>query len=144
MADFQKLLSKLGVTAYDFDPGGTDATDVGWIDGRDVHNFAVGCVRTIGTSDLTFTIIGNTEADGSGTDTTIKSVTLAAQPDAVGDLVVAEVTRDDIMQAASTAGVDIRGLSAQLTVATGTDELVVFYITEGKFSYLDKTADVVA
>lgn len=142
--DNQQLRAELSVTGYDFDPDATTATDVGWIDGQDVLSLLVVCQRTVGTSNLTFAVIGNTAADGSGTDTTIKTVTLAAQPDAVGDIVVTEVTRGEIVQAAADAGVEIRGLSAQLTVATGTDEFVVTYIVKDANAKLDNTSDIVA
>lgn len=142
--DNQRLRAKLVQTAYDFDPDATTATDVAWVDAQDVLSLLVAFVRTVGTSDLTFAIIGNTAADGSGTDTTIKSITLAAQPNAVGDVVFGEVTRGEIMQAAADAGVEIRGVSAQLTVATGTDEAVVVYTIESAHTKLNNTSDVVA
>ena len=142
--DFQQLRAKLAVTGYDFDPNATAATDVGWIDATNVDALLVTFVRTIGTSDLTFAIIGNTAEDGSGTDTVIKNITLAAQPDAVGDTVFGEVTRGEILQAASDAGVEIAGLSAQLTFATSTDEGVVVYIAEKTHCVKDNTSDSVA
>lgn len=144
MSDFQQLRSGLIVKGYDFDPDGTSATDVGWVDAQDVDVFLVKFQRTVGTSGLTFLIIGNTLADGSGTDTTIKTISPAAAPDAVGDYVFGEVTRGEIMQAAATAGVEIRGLSAKLTFATGTDEAVVTYIIKPTHVVKDNTADVVA
>lgn len=140
----QQLRSELVVTGYDFDPDGTSATDVGWVDAQDVLSILIKVQRTVGTSALTFAIIGNTAANGSGTDTTIKSITLAAQPDAVGDYVFGEVTRGEIMQAAADAGREIRGVSAQLTFATGTDEAVVTYIIKSAHQKLNNTADVVA
>ena len=142
--DNQQLRAELVVTGYDFDPDATTATDVGWIDAQDVDALLVKFQRTVGTSALTFLIVGNTLADGSGTDTTIKTITLAAQPDAVGDIVFGEVTRGEILQAASDAGVEIGGLSAVLTFATGTDEGAVTYIVKSTHTKLNNTADVVA
>lgn len=142
--DFQKLRAELTVTQYDLDPDATSATDVGWIDAQELGGLLVSFFRTVGTSDLTFLIVGNTEADGSGTDTTIKTITPAAAPDAVGDYVFGEVTQNEILQAAEDAGVEIRGVSAVLTVATGTDEGVVTYIAKPRHTVKDNTADVVA
>ena len=142
--DFQKLRSSLIVTGYDFDPDGTSATDVGWVDAQELDNFLVKFQRTVGTSALTFLIIGNTLASGAGTDTTIKTITPAAAPDAVGDYVFGEVTRGEVMQAAADAGVEIRGISAKLTFATGTDEAAVTYILQPLYEKKDNTADVVA
>ena len=142
--DFQKLRSQLKVTQYDFDPDATTATDIGWVDAQDFDGLLVSFFRTVGTSALTFLIVGNTAADGSGTDTTIKTITLAAQPNAVGDYAFGEVTRGEIMQAAADAGVEIRGVSAVLTLATATDEGVVTYIAKSLHEKKDNTADVVA
>jgi len=144
MSDFQQLRSKLKQTAYDFDPNGTSAVDVAWVDAQDIMSLLVCFVRTVGTSALTFTIIGNTAADGSGTDSAIKTITVSPEPDAVGDFVFGEVTRGEIMQAAATAGREIRGISAALTFATGTDEGVVVYTIESAHGKKDNTADVIA
>lgn len=142
--DFQKLRAELTVKQYDFDPGATTATDIGWVDAQELGGLLVSFFRTVGTSALTFLIVGNTEADGSGTDTTIKTITPAAAPDAVGDYVFGEVTQNEILQAAEDAGVEIRGVSAVLTFATGTDEGVVTYILKPRHCVKDNTADVVA
>lgn len=142
--DFQKLRSGLIVKPYDFDPDATSATDIGWYDAQDIDCLLVQFIRTVGTSDLTFTIIGNTAADGSGTDSAIKTITLAAEPNAFLDTAFGEVTRGEIMQAAATAGREIRGVSAALAFGTGTDEGVVNYIIKPTHVKKDNTADIVA
>jgi hypothetical protein len=142
--DNQQLRAELFVKPYDFDPNGTSATDVGWIDAQDIDSLLVQFIRTVGSSDLTFTIIGNTAADGTGTDSAIKTITLSAQPDAALDTVFGEVTRGEIMQAAADAGREIRGVSAALTFATGTDEAIVNYIVKKTHVTKDNTADIVA
>ena len=142
--DNQQLRFELKQTAYDFDPDAATATDVAWVDAQELDSLLIAFVRTVGTSALTFAIIGNTAADGSGTDTTIKNITLAAQPDAVGDVVFGEVTRGEVMQAAADAGVEIRGVSAQWTVATDTDEAVAVYTMKTTHGVKDNTSDVVA
>lgn len=142
--DFQQLRSELIVKQYDFDPGGTSAVDVGWVDAQEFGGVLISFFRTVGTSALTFLIVGNTEADGSGTDTTIKTITPDAAPDAVGDYVFGEVTQNEILQAAEDAGVEIRGVSAVLTFATGTDEGVVTYVIKPRHTVKDNTVDVVA
>ena len=142
--DNQQLRAELVVTGYDFDPDATTATYIDHIDAQDVDALLVKFQRTVGTSALTFLIVGNTLVDGSGTDTTIKTITLAAQPNAVGDIAFGEVTCGEILQAAADAGVEIRGLSAVLTFATGTDEGAVSYIVKSKHTKLNNTADIVA
>lgn len=143
--DFQQLRSSLAVTHYDFDPDATSATDVGWVDMRDFDAILISFFRTVGTSSLTLNILGNTEADGSGTDATIKAVTISAQPDAVGDYVFAEVTAQEIAQAATDAGLDgLRGVSASAAVATAGDEGVFTYVRSGKRKHKDLSVDSVA
>lgn len=129
-----KLLSSLAITHYDFDPDGTSATDVAWVDMRDFENFAFSFLRTIGTSDVTVTILANAASDGSGTDVTVKSWTNATfgDPDAAFDYAFGECTAEEIAQEAADAGVDnARYVSVNLTFATGTDEAVVTYIRGG-------------
>lgn len=144
MSDFQQLRANLIVKPYDLDPDATTLTDVGWYDAQDIDALLVQFVRTVGTSAIVFKIIGNTLADGSGTDTVIKTITPAAAPDAFLDTAFGEVTRGEIMQAAATAGVEIRGVSAQISFATGTDEAIVNYIIKPTHVIKDNTADIVA
>lgn len=145
MADKSKLTSALNITQYDFDPDATSAVDVAWVDMKDFESFLVSFFRTVGTSALTFKILANTAANGSGTDVVVKTVTPAAAPDAVGDYVFAEVTASEVQAAAAAAGIkNVRYVSANLTVATGTDEGVVTYVLGGGLKQLGLTADVVA
>lgn len=143
--DFQQLRSSLAVTQYDHDPDGTGAVDVAWVDMRDYNAILIAFFRTVGTSDLTFTVLANSASDGSGTDVTVKTKTISSQPDAVGDYVFEEVTAEEIAQSATDAGeTGVRYVSANLTLATGTDEGVVTYIRRGIRNYRDQTADTVA
>ena len=138
----QKLKSSLKVTQYDFDPDATTATDIAWVDMRDYTSILIGFCRTVGTSALTFLILANTESDGSGTDVTVKTVSPAAAPDAVGDHVWYEIDTESIIEAAGDA--DYRYVTANLAVATAGDEGVVTYIRAGRHKQEDLTADVVA
>lgn len=142
--DISKILSTLKITHYDFDPDGTSAVDVGWIDMRDYIGVAMSFFRTIGTSALTVTVIANTEADGSGTDYAVKTITPSAAPDAVGDYVFWEVLAEEIAQIGSENDVELRGVSAALAFATGTDEGVITYIGDPvRNKYGSLTADSV-
>lgn len=138
----QKLKSALKVLQYDFDPNATSATEIAWQDMRDYSSLLVGFFRTVGTSDLTFEIVANTASDGGGTDVVVKTVSPAAEPDAVGDHVWYEIDTEDILEAAGDA--DYRYVTARLTVATGTDEGVVTYILDGRHKQENLTADVLA
>ena len=140
-----KLFANMAIRHYDHDPNDTLAHEIAWVDMRDFESFACSFFRTIGTSNLTFTIVANAQSDGSGTDVTIKSWS-GSQPDAVGDQVFLECTAEEIAQEAADAGVaNARYVTANITLATGTDEGVVTYIRANpKRAYDALTADVVA
>jgi len=141
----EKIKSRMAVTATDFDPDATTATEISWVDMRDFEFFLCSFFRTIGTGTFAMTIIGNAESDGSGTDVALKTFAGDA-PDAVGDYVFLEVTAEEIAQEASDAGVaNARYVTAVCTFGTNTDEGVVTYVRSGpKRAYTGLTADVVA
>jgi len=134
------------LTTYDHDPDTTGATDVSWQDMRDFGTFSAVFVRTIGTGvTSTFTILGNSESDGSGTDVTIKSHALGSEPNAIADFIFLECTAKEVQQEGEDNSQDLRYVSANITFATATDEAIVAYIFgEPRFAYLNLTADVIA
>ena len=142
----EKLTANLAVTLYDFDPNGTTAVDVAWVDMRDFEHFMVGFFRTIGTGALdTFAILGNSASDGSGTDVTIVSKTISSEPDAVGDYIWLECTAEQIRQEGEDAGQNLRYVTASVEFATGTDEGVIIYVRQpGRFAHQGLTADLIA
>lgn len=139
----EKITANCKITQYDHDPNATTATDVAWVDMGGYGSFLVSFFRTVGTSNLTFSILANSESDGSGTDVTVKTKTLdGVQPDAVGDYTFLEVTEQEVKQAGVDAGQDVRYVSANLTLATGTDEGVVTYVLDKpRFAYSGLTED---
>ena len=139
-----KLLANLAITHYDFDPGATTATDIGWVDMRDFDNFACSFFRTVGTAATTFKIIGNSASNGSGTDVTIKTHSIGSEPDATGDYIFLECTGAEIAQEGSDAGETVRYLSASVSVATNSDEGVVTYVRGGGRAYDGLSSDTVA
>jgi hypothetical protein len=141
-----KLSEVLKVTQYDFDPDGTSAVDVAWVDMRDYDRIMFLFFRTVGTSDVTVKVLGNSASNGSGTDVEIVALTNAAfgDPDAVGDYVFVEVSQDDLIAASATDGA-CRYVSLNLAFGTGTDEAVVTYIRGGaKHPQSGLTANAVA
>jgi DUF971 family protein len=135
-----KLSQNLKITQYDFDPDGTSAVDVAWVDMRDFGVFMFSFFRTVGTSDVTVKIYANSASDGSGTDVEVKSWTNAAfgDPDLLGDYAFGECTAEEI----AALGSDLRYVSVNLTFATGTDEAVVTYIRGNpRFSYSGLSAN---
>lgn len=145
MSNPDKLASTLAVTSYDLDPDATTAKEVAWVDMRDFDSLLVQFVRTVGTSNLTLKIMGNTASDGSGTDVDIITKTITDEPNAVGDFVFVETDRHQIAQKAGAAGVEgVRYVTAVTTFATGTDEGVVNYIRRGLRPHDGLSADTVA
>ncbi len=142
-----KIFSNVAHELIDFDPDVTTPVDVKWVPTRDFRNFSASIMRTIGTGNVdAFLLLGNTEADGSGTDVTLKSHALGSEPDALGDQLHLEVTAEEMAQEAADAGIaSIKGFSASVELATGTDEFVASYIRMGALRAQDAlTADVVA
>ena len=141
----EHLLSNLFIKQFDFDPGGTSLTDIGFEDGRDFGSFLFTFFRTIGTSADVMRVIANDASDGSGTDVVVKNKTIAAEPNAVGDQIHLEVSADEIRAAGEAAGEAVRHVSLQVSFATGTDEGVVTY-TFGRARHPRQalTADIVA
>lgn len=136
------ITENAAITFYDFDPDATAAADVAWVDMRDYNELTVAFIRTVGAGALTFLILGNSASDGTGTDVTIKTVTVSAEPDAVGDYIFATVTEDDIVSASESGA---RYLSANLALGVATDEGVVAYIRSGaKHPQSGLTSDSVA
>jgi len=143
--DVEKMVTELKVLQYDFDPDATTATDIGWVDMRDYHNILVTFFRTVGTSNLTLTILANTASDGSGDEATIVSKTFTAgQPNAVGDYVFLEALASQVAQQGSEDGKAYRYVSANCTFATGTDEGVVSYILKPRYPRADLSADYIS
>lgn len=142
-----KLFSNVKVEMFDHDPDTTDATDVEWVDMRDYENFAVLVMASAltGIGVTAFTILANSESDGSGTDVTIKTHAVGSAPDAVGDYLVLECTAEEIAQEGADAGEDLRYVSANLTMDNAADENVVTYVRGGaKRAHDALTADTVA
>lgn len=142
--NFNQLVTEgAAVTLYDFDPDATTTTDIAWVDMRDYDRLLVAFFRTVGTSDLTFTIIGNSSSTGNGTDVTIKTKTLTSvQPNAAADYTFLEVSADEIVTASESGA---RYVSANMSLATSTDEGVVLYIRTGaKYPQSGLTSDDIA
>lgn len=144
MSDFNSLQTeRSAITAYDLDPDATTTTDVAWVDMRDYTRLAVMFFRTVGTSDITLSVLGNSAANGGGSDVTVKTKTLTSvQPNAVADYTFLEVSEDEIVTASESGA---RYLSANVSFATSTDEGVVVYIRHGaKHPQAGNTADSIA
>ena len=136
------LSSVLDINMYDFDPDETTHTDVNWSDTRDFGAVLMMLFHSVGTGTVAaFSILGNTASDGSDTDATIKTHALASNPDAVGDYIFLEALASELPP----LGTAIRYVSANISLATGTDECVVAYVFgKPRFAYGGLTAESVA
>lgn len=128
----EKLSEILHVSMYELDAEGP--SDVGWVAIDDFSSFMAVVMRSVGTGGLdAFKILGNTAADGSGTDVELADYadvgTLSAV-DAVGDTAMLEVTQADL-DAANSSETPILGISVSLGHVTATDESVITYIRGG-------------
>ncbi len=142
----KKLSECLAVTTYELDAEGP--ADVAWVPISEFSSFMAIVFRSVGTGGLDeFKILGNTAADGSGTDVELAdyadSGTLA-NVDAVGDQAVLEVTQA-VLDAANSSETPLLGISVSLGHVTATDESVVVYVRGGsRKNYTGLTADVIA
>jgi len=136
----ERALANAKRTMYDFDPGATSLTDIAWVDMKGYDYFLVGFFRTVGTSVVVLNIIANEVSNGSGTDVTIKTHAMGSAPDAVGDYIWLECLAEEIRALDS----DARYVSANISVATGTDEAVVYYELSGGRAFTGLTAESVA
>lgn len=128
----EKLSSALAVTMYELDAEGP--ADVAWVALEEFSSFLAIVMRSVGTGGLDqFKILGNTAADGTGTDVELAdyaSVGTLSAVDAVGDTAMLEVTQADI-DAANSSGTPLKGIAVSLGHVTATDESVVTYIRGG-------------
>lgn len=142
-----KISERFKIHAYDYDPAdSTVLTDVAWVDMKDYDRILIIAFASAltGNGVTVFKILGNAASDGSGTDVTIKTHAVGSAPDAVGDYLVLEASKDEIVAAGTDAGIDVRYVSAQLDAANAADENVVIYVREAKVQTSGLTADTVA
>jgi hypothetical protein len=134
-----KVNSVLAQKSYDFDPDATTLTSIAWVPMNGFNAFMASFVRTIGTSNVVFRIAAATDAAGAGA-VTVKEHAVAAQPDAVGDQLFLECSAEELKGLGQT----LDYVSAQVSVATNTDEGVVVYTRLADRQYNGLTADIVA
>ena len=128
-------------TFYDYDTGATTLADVAWVAMQGFDYFLVGVFRTIGTGALVVHILANDQSNGGGTDVTVKTHAFAGgQPDATGDYIWIECLAEEVRALDS----DARYVTAQISDATSTDELVVYYELGGGRTYTGLTAEAIA
>ncbi len=138
--DAEKFLANHTVKLHDFDPGVTTVVAVEWRPIAEFRRFIAGIVRTIGTGATTFDIAAATDSIGTSA-AAVKAHGIGSEPDAVEDQLFLEVDAEQIRE--SLAGAT--HWSPRISVATGTDEMVVVTIeSEALYPRTGLTADIVA
>ena len=136
----KKLSNRQKIEMHDFDPGGTAVTAVGWRAIQGFRTFLARLMRTIGTSATTFDIAVATDSSGTGALAVITHA-VGSEPDAVGDELFLECSVENMRETLAAA----THWSARISVATGTDEMVVTTIeSDPQFPRTGLTADIIA
>lgn len=122
----------------------SSATDIGWVAAKEFDRFmvvttAIALTGTGLSAAGAFKILGNTQANGGGTDVTL-ATHATVTPDAVADMLVLEVALPDLVD-----GEPILGVSANLTAQNAGDDHHVLYILGGaRYPVADLAADIIA
>ena len=105
------------------------------------RHFLAGLVHSVGTGTISgFKIFVADNAAGTTNAATVASHALGSDPNAVGDTLWLEVTDAQIEAASSTAAY----IGVKITLATSTDECIVYFEEAGGRQYNDLTADYVS
>lgn len=141
----EHVFSHNAITAYVDDPAdATVARYIGWVDMRDFAYFAATCVFYSGTGVLTYKIFA--AEDTSATNATeIKAHSTPTTADASGDLLVLEVSAEQIAAVGRAAGYALRYVSVQMdNDATNDINVIQYFRCASRHAYRGLTADVIA
>ena len=106
-----------------------------------LQSVVAGLVHTVGTGSVTsFRIFVADNAAGTTNATNVVSHALGSDPNAVGDYVFLEASAEQIRSASSTAAY----VGVKVTLATSTDEGIVYFERHAKQAYNALTADYVS
>lgn len=144
----QKFRSNYAIQVWDHDPGTTNplitspdgGTTLRFMDMRDLHKFAAIVTQTVlGGSGVTkLEIIAAPAASATNAQVIKDSGTIAL--DALAEWAMQECTAEEIAQASTDSGFDLRYVAARITCQHSGDEAIVTYIGELKRPHLDATA----
>jgi len=141
-----KLFSKAKITSY-LSGNASTAKDITWVDMKDYEGFAViaTAAALTGVGVTVLTIVANSNSAGTGDEVVIKAHAVGTAPDAAGDMLVIECTAAEIAHLGRASGYALRYVSAKVTCASASDNIVVTYILHSpKFPQDALTADVTA
>lgn len=144
----QHIRSNFIFEIWDHDSGDTAAnvvtpdggTTERWMDGRDLHRFAVIAAQTVIGSSSGITLVEIVAADDtSGTNVTVIKTSGAIDADALADWAIQECSMDEVAQLSAASGYDLRYLAGRITQSNAGDEAIVQYFGIPKRKYLDQT-----
>ncbi len=133
----ERIGSRLFVKSYDHDPGATtailaspDGGTTPWY--MDMSLFGAGAVLVrptiVGGSGLTLVRVFASSDVAGASDATLLKTSGAVAGDSLNDNVFLEWSAAEIAQLADAAGVELRYVTVELTMATNTDEANVTFI----------------
>ena len=144
----QHIRSQFLFQVWDHDPDTASAivvtpdggTTDRYIDGRDIHNFAVIAIQTIIGSASGITKLEIIAAsDTSGTDLTVIKDSGTVDADALADWLIEECSMDEVRHAGDAAGVNLRYVAGRVTSSNSGDEAIIVYFAIPKNRYLNRT-----
>jgi len=142
----QKLFSRMKIDQY-LSGDASSAKDIGWVDLKDYEAFGVVAVAAAltGVGVTVFQIVANSESDGTGDEVIVKEHAVGTAPDAAGDYLVLECSAEEIAHLGEASGYNLRYVSAKITAANGSDNIVLTYIrADARFKGADLTVDTIA
>lgn len=138
----QTASNRMKVTSY-LSGDASSAKDIEWVDMSGYGGIMITATAAAltGLGVTAFKILANPESDGGGTDVEIKAHAVGSAPDADGDMLVLECSAAELADLGDT----LRYVSANITCANSSDNIVVTYIRHSpRFAQDGLTADVVA
>jgi len=138
-ASYDHLQSTLAVRNYLDDPAdATVARQIAWVPMSE--HFLALCTFLAGTGVLTFKIFAAEDGDGTN-PTVVKAHAAPTDADAAGDLLILEVSAEEVHAALATA----THVSVQMDNDTNTDTNLVTYVRCGfRFGGANQTVGVIA
>ncbi len=118
-----------------------------WFDLSTFGRFFVSVMASAltGVGVTIFEIEASSSSDGSGTNATIKVHALASAPDAVGDMVILEVSAEEVRGESTTDTGALRYVGANLKTANSSDRATIAYVfSDPTFATDGLTADIIA
>ncbi|HOK46108.1 MAG TPA: hypothetical protein PLK67_09265 [Bryobacteraceae bacterium] len=148
-----KMACRQKLQMFDHDPGATSAklcspdggTTINYLDMREYTSLLVAAMLTVpGTGGSITKVEIVASADAAFTSPVVIKDSGAVAADATGDYVVAECTAEEIAQAGTDNGVDLRYAAARITMSANDAEACVAYLANPRYPQDGLTATTIA